>query len=116
MSLAAGELNRQIVIQARDPAALDALDMPVVGDGAWLTHATVWANVKGSTGMGVIKANNEVGTPVNAYSFRIRYKASVLIDMRVLFGGDKYNIIDVRHDLADRQWTDLICHVGGNDG
>lgn len=117
MTLAAGELNRRIEIQERLPDALDELGMPVVGDAAWTLHAFRWANIKGQSGMGVIRDSTEgADTTVNAYSFRIRYLRTVTPGMRVLFEGQVYDIKDVRHDLGRQDWTDLICQVGVSDG
>lgn len=118
MSLAAGELNRALRIDALN-GAVDELNMPVVGEAKWSVFLPlVWANPKGSTGMGVIKASNEIGTQVNAYSFRIRYNRAITRDMRVveIDTDDKYNIIDIKHDLERHDWTDLVCQLGGTDG
>lgn len=118
MSLAAGDLCRAIRIDQRDPDALDALNMPVQGDAAWEPYKTTWGNPKGQSGMGVIRTAAEVNASVNAYSWRIRYDRTINRGMRLieLATGDVYDIMDVRHDLDRREWTDLICHVGGTNG
>jgi SPP1 family predicted phage head-tail adaptor len=111
----AGELNRQIVIQSRD-AGEDAAGQPV---DTWTTLATVWANVRGATGMGSIRqsANQDgVAVELNSYSFRIRYRTDVDAAKRVVFGGQNFDVKQVRHDHAGKEWTDLVCEVGGNDG
>lgn len=110
MGLAAGDLNRQVLIEAR-AAGKDALNQP---NGAWGTFATLWCAVRGSTGMGVIKGGLDV--PVSAYSLRIRYNTSITDAMRVNLGGKIMDIIEVRHDLANKDWTDLVCRAGGNNG
>lgn len=118
MSLAAGELNRALRIDALN-GTVDDLNMPVVGEGKWSVFIPlVWANPKGSTGMGVIKASSEIGTQVNAYSFRIRHNRTITRDMRVveIDTDDKYNIIDIKHDKERREWTDLVCQIGASDG
>lgn len=107
----AGDLNRQIVIQARDSGTDDA-GQPLQ---TWTALATVWANIAGATGMGAIKSSVG-GVEVNAYSFRIRYRTDVDAAERVVFGGQNYDVKQVRHDLAGKVWTDLVCEVGGNDG
>ena len=111
----AGELNRQIVIQSRDSGE-DAAGQPV---DTWTTLATVWANVKGATGMGSIRqsANQDgVAVELNSYSFRIRYRTDVDAANRVVFNGQNFDVKQVRHDYAGKEWTDLVCEVGGNDG
>lgn len=111
----AGELNRQIVIQSRDTGE-DAAGQPV---DTWTTLATVWANVAGATGMGSIRQSatrDGVAVELNSYSFRIRYRTDVDAARRVVFGGQNYDVKQVRHDFAGKEWTDLVCEVGGNDG
>lgn len=107
----AGELNRQIVIQSRDPGT-DNAGQPVQ---TWTTLATVWADVRGATGMGTIKSAVG-GVEINAYSFRIRYRTDVDAAKRVVFNGQNFDVKAVRHDFARKEWTDLVCEVGGNDG
>jgi SPP1 family predicted phage head-tail adaptor len=106
-----GKLNRQVVIQSRDSGTDDA-GQPLQ---TWTTLATVWANILGATGAGTIRAGLE-GVEVNGYSFRIRYRTDVDAAERVVFGGQNYDVKSVRHDHAGKDWTDLVCEVGGNDG
>lgn len=113
--LPAGKLNRRIVIQKRGPGQ-DAGGQPIDG---WVEVAKPWAWIKGQTGMGVGRQTAGEGTvaaSLNAYSFRIRYRSSITDAMRVLYGGQAFDIKHVRHDLAGREWTDLVCEMGGNDG
>jgi SPP1 family predicted phage head-tail adaptor len=107
----AGKLNRRISIQSRD-AGTDAAGQPVQ---TWTTLATVWAHILGTNGMQTIKAPLG-GVEINAYSFRIRYRTDVDAAKRVVFGSQNYDVKQVRHDHAGKEWTDLVCEVGGNDG
>jgi SPP1 family predicted phage head-tail adaptor len=107
----AGKLRNPIVLQTRD-SGTDAAGQPVQ---TWTTLATVWAHVLGSTGMGAIKAAVG-GVEVNGYSFRIRYRTDVDAAKRVVFNGQNFDVKQVRHDFAGKEWTDLVCEVGGNDG
>lgn len=110
----AGNLNRLIRIQERAfPRTVDSLNEPVV---AWTTIITCYADIKGTTGLGSIRDRNESGlsSEANAYSFRIRYRPAVDNAMRVLLDDTRYEIRQVRHDLANRVWTDLVCEVGVN--
>lgn len=106
-----GKLNRRIVIQSRDTGE-DAAGQPVQ---TWTTLATVWADILGATGMGFIKSSVE-GVEVNAYSFRIRYRTDVDAADRVVFGSQNYDVKSVRHDLAGKEWTDLVCQVSSPNG
>lgn len=112
--LAAGELNRKITLLRRG-VGRDSLKQPVVGD--WTDYADTWANIKTPTGMATIKGYVE-GTqaPLNRYSFRVRFREDITTADAIRFGGDIYNIIDIRQDYAGRIWTDFICEVGAIDG
>lgn len=111
----AGDLNRQIVIQSRDSGTDDA-GQPV---DTWTTLATVWAHILGATGMGSIRQSavrDGVAVELNSYSFRIRYRTDVTAAKRVVYGGQNYDVKQVRHDLAGKEWTDIVCELGGAEG
>lgn len=113
--LESGRLNRRITIQRRGPEQ-DEAGQPIDG---WVEVAKPWAWIKGQTGMGVgrqMAGEGTVATSLNVYSFRIRYRPAITDAMRVLYDGRVYDIKHVRHDLAGREWTDLVCELGGNDG
>lgn len=107
----AGSLNRRIEIQSRDTGT-DAAGQPVQ---TWTTLATVWANVKTSTGMGSVRAPID-GVEINAYSFRIRYRTDVDAAERVVFNSQNFDVRAVKHDHAGKEWTDLVADLGGNAG
>lgn len=115
----AGTLRTWIRIERREDSA-DEVGQP---NGAWVEVVTVRSDPRGQTGMGAITRNQDnMGASINAYSFRIRFRRGIDQGMRVLelFDGqpvgDPFDIKNVRMDLARRQWTDLICEQGGNDG
>lgn len=113
--VAAGNLNRRITIQRRGPEQ-DEAGQPIDG---WVEVAKPWAWIKGQTGMGVgrqMAGEGTVATSLNVYSFRIRYRPAITDAMRVLYDGQAFDIKHVRHDLAGREWTDLVCELGGNGG
>ncbi|GAP66797.1 phage head-tail adaptor [Mizugakiibacter sediminis] len=112
MTLAAGKLNRRITIQQRT-AGQDAAGQPVL---TWADVASVWANVAGDTGLHTIRASGDLPAPVKRYSFRIRYRDGLNEGMRVVLGGQNFDIKTVRMDFAGRVWTDLVCELGANDG
>jgi SPP1 family predicted phage head-tail adaptor len=58
----------------------------------------------------------DVSAPVKAYSFRITFREAVDESWRVLRGTTVYDIKAVRQDLTNREWTDLVCEVGGSNG
>lgn len=111
----AGRLNRRVRLEVRS-AGRDALGQPT---GGWVPVATVWGNVKTMTGMAA--ARNEVqagGTEVTraTTSIRIRWRAGVDHGMRAVIGESIYDIRDVLMDEMDREFIDLACTVGSNDG
>ena len=111
----AGNLNRRITIQSR-AQTVDAAGQPTF---TWTDVVTVWADIRGATGMGAIRASEPrdgVAVELNSYSFRIRYRTGLDAGMRVSFGGEYYDVKQVRMDFAGREWTDLVCELGGNDG
>lgn len=109
-----GSLNRQITIQAKQ-AGVDAAGQPL---DVWTDVATVWANVKGETGMASIRKTlprDGVAMSLDAYSFRVRFMTGIVAGMRVLYEGTAFDILQVRMDYAGRIWTDLVCEAGRHD-
>lgn len=107
-----GSLNRRIAIQSRT-AGTDEAGQPLL---TWTDVATVWANVAGQTGLGTIKNSGDVTAAIKAYSFRIRFREGIDEGMRVLYNATPFDVKQVRMDYAGREWTDLVCEQGGNDG
>lgn len=108
----AGQLNRRITIQERTTGQ-DAAGQPLL---TWTDFAKVWSFPVGKTGLLTMKEQGDVPLPIKQYSFRIRYREDIDESMRVLYRGLKFDIKQVRLDLAERKWTDLVCQQGGNDG
>lgn len=106
--LPAGKLNRRIAIQARVQKQ-DAGGQPL---DDWVEAAKVWSWPKTQTGMGVTRNTGNVHGVVSAYSFRIRYRPGITDDMRVIHDGMVFAIQQVQHDVAGREWTDIVCRVG----
>ena len=107
-----GSLNRRITIQRRQTGE-DEAGQPLLG---WEDVASVWANVLGQTGLGTIKNSGDVTAAIKAYSFRIRFREGLDEGMRVVLAGTPFDVKQVRMDYAGREWTDLVCEQGGNDG
>lgn len=107
-----GAHNRRIEIWKR-VGAVDAANEPL--PDAWALHRCKWAHVKGVTGMASIR--DGVNSPLDRYSFRVNYDLTIEVTMRIRdTQGMRYNIVGVRHDLAGRDWTDIVAEIGGSNG
>lgn len=108
-----GRRNRRIVIEERT-GATDAAGQPL---DTWTEHAKRWAEVKGLTGLGVLRGSDGVTASSTGYSFRIRFTKSITTDMRIVdVDGSVYDITKIQHDLDRKEWTDLVTNTGANDG
>lgn len=96
--------------------AVDEANQPV--PDPWVFHKERWAEVKGETGMGAIRSSaGGINTPMDRYSLRINYTPSINEAMQARDpNGNRYDIVAVRHDLARREWTDVIVETGGANG
>lgn len=121
MSLAAGTLNRRGTIQQRQSGEDDA-GQPLTG---WDDVAKVWANVKGQSGMGSITGlQDNVAASIDRYSIRIRYRTGLDAGMRWCFNdaddepieSAPFEIRQVKMDFDRKEWTDLVCELGGSNG
>ena len=111
----AGMLNERITIESR-AAGVDAAGQP---NGAWSSFAIVWANVKGQTGMAVIRQSEPldgVARALDSYSFRVRYRTDITTAMRINYRSRYFDIKHVKLDYDRKDYTDLVCEVGGNEG
>lgn len=92
MALEAGDLDRRITIQQATSVA-DAFGEPIE---TWSDLATVWAEVVPLGGREFFEARQ-----VNAEQtarFRIRYRADITREMRVLYDGKTYGIEAAEED------------------
>lgn len=112
MSVSSGKLTARITVQARE-SGQDEAGQPVL---TWTDVMSVWAQPAGDTGLGTIKSSGDLAVPIKRYSFRIRFREGIDEGMRVVYGGENYDIKAVRMDFARREWTDLVCELGANDG
>lgn len=101
----AGQLNRLVTIRRRK-TGVDAIGQPIdtVED-----VATVWANIRHTSGLEAIKGGAE--TSIVKASIRIRYRAGIDAGMRVLHGSTAYDIQAVLPDEIGRRHIDLACEV-----
>ncbi|WP_373047182.1 phage head closure protein [Vulgatibacter sp.] len=91
MGIAAGRLDRRIVIERSAETELDEYGHPKPGAGArWVEHAAVWAEVKETA------ARERTASPQvlakRAATITIRWRSDVTTHMRVAYGGSHWNI------------------------
>lgn len=109
-----GKKNRLLLIQKKSDVR-NAANQVI---GGWNTMLTRWGEYRGDTGRSAIRAQ-ETGVPlnINRVSWRINYTpVGITEDMRVNAKGVLYDIRGIRHDEQGRDYTDLICEQGGNNG
>lgn len=101
--LHAGKFKQRVTVQA--PATgQDAAGQPNTG---WVDVAQVWADIRTTGGLETIKAG--ATTSVVQTSVRVRWRTGLHAGMRVLHGNAVYSVLAVLHDIAGRQWVDLVC-------
>lgn len=106
----AGRMRTQVTFLARTTAQ-DEAGQPVE---SWSTVATVFADVRGPSGMAAaerIAANAE--TSLTTYSVRIRYREDITAGMRAQHGSALMNVAQVVQDIGGRRYTDVVCVAGG---
>lgn len=108
----AGALNRRVTIQ-KLTTTLDEYGEPT-GPSIWVDVVTVWASVKHASGLETVKSGLTVS--VVSTSIRIRYRDDVTAGMRVVHGVTVWDIRAVMPDVSGREYYDLVCQVGQNQG
>lgn len=111
-----GDRNRRIEIWQHD-GSLDEANQP--NPDGWVKVKERWANIKGESGLGSIRTAATAGihTPLDRYSFRVNFDPSITVEMQLREkDGTRYNIVAVRHDKANREWTDIVGETGGANG
>ena len=100
----AGRLRSRVMIQQRTDTQNEIGELVPT----WSTLAAVWADVIHNSGLETIKAG--ASASVVKASIRIRYRADVKPEMRVVKGSDVYGIEAVLHDQG-REYCDLVCEM-----
>lgn len=100
-----GKLNRRVVIKYLG-SGQDAAGQPVL---TWSTLATVWADIRFSSGVEAVKGGQDVS--VARCSVRIRRRTDVTAAMRVYLGSTVYEIKAALPDEANKERLDLICEA-----
>ena len=107
----AGKLNQRITIQSRS-AGSDSVGQRVL---VWNELGKIWADVRMQNGKGIVAAGREAG--VIAGSMRIRPRSDLTTDMRVLWGGQIFDIkAIVPFPDGMRDCMDLVVESGANNG
>jgi SPP1 family predicted phage head-tail adaptor len=105
MKISAGSLNCRVVIES-PTMTQDAAGQAIP---AWVTVATVWANIRHLTGLESIKASAETSTVKT--SIRIRKGPVVDASCRVVYGTTTYRILAVLPDELMRDRVHLVSEV-----
>lgn len=112
MSLDAGRLRHRVVIEQKTTTRDPDTGAPIT---AWVTFATVWAEVAPLSAKEFIAAQamqSEVSARIT-----IRYLPGLLAAMRVLFRGQVYNIAGVLPDnVSGLEYITLPVVQGTNNG
>lgn len=114
MSNNVGERTRLIHIEKRT-AGKDAANQPI---DVWEFVMRRWGKPLTATGMSAVRSAQE-GVPAvpGRYSWRVKFTPTGIdVGMRVNYKGVIFAIQDIRHDYANREYTDLVCEQGGNNG
>ena len=106
----AGRLNRRVTVERRT-----VVEDPLGGGAVtWVPLATLWANFRNASGSEAIRNDAPVG--ITKASVRIRYREDIDPTCRLIHRGTTYNIESVLPDQVAREYCDLVCSTGANDG
>lgn len=114
MSNNRGERTRLIEIEKRTDGK-DAANQPL---DVWVFVMRRWGKPLTASGLSAVRSAEE-GVPVTPgrYSWRINYTPTGIdVGMRANYKGTFFDIRDIRHDFATKEYTDLVCEQGGSDG
>ncbi len=106
----AGTLRNRVQIQQK-VTGKGPTGQPVTD---WDTVVTVYANIRHVSGMESIRQGIEA-SQVNT-SIRIRYRKGITAGMRVKHGDAVYDIEAALPNVVHRDYLDLTCKTGANDG
>lgn len=108
--MGAGRMDKRVTLQAQT-STRNAIGEPVV---AWADVATVWAAVEPLQGR-EFWAQQQVQSEVTT-RVRIRYRAGITPDMRVVHQGRVLNIASVIDPQERHDEMQLMCSEGVNNG
>ena len=105
-----GMLRHRVTLQKKIVAVDDY--GAAIGDAPWEDVATVWASLEAMSGREFFasqQAQSEVTQRI-----RIRYRAGVTADMRVIHNGKVFNIVAPLQDNRGRELV-LMCREVSNE-
>jgi SPP1 family predicted phage head-tail adaptor len=83
------------------------------------TSGKIWAWAKTQTGLGIISAERQAGgreVSEVQVSFRVRRNALITAGMRAVYSTFIFDIKQVVPALEHRDYIDLVCSTGTNEG
>lgn len=101
------QMSERVTIEAR-VGTIDALGQKVE---TWETVVETWASVTTRTGTESVQGSQLVAMVTKF--FKIRHVAGLRADMRVVYGGDNYNIIALNYERRDNSVT-ISAVMGDN--
>lgn len=107
----AGPLNARVLLQR-------LVETPTGTGGttqAWVDIAQVWAHLRHQSGIEVVRSASVPVSVVKA-SIRIRFREDIDATCRVVYGSTIYSILAVIPDGVGREYVDLVCETGENNG
>lgn len=108
----AGERNQRIKIQYVDPnATLDAYRRPVNPQTAWLTLATVWANVMEVTARDKFKSEQTMGVRMARMIILHRKPNDVNSSQTIVFDGWRWQIRGIAVKGNARREMELLVEA-----
>lgn len=100
MAAPIGKMDRRIMIQSLS-VSLDGAGQPVE---TWADVEEVWAQVTPQPGGEGFRSRQIMGRAVTV--FKIRYRSGVTAQHRVVYGGQNYDIHDVR-EIGRREMLEI---------
>ena len=92
-------------------AGQDAAGQPV---DTWQPYVSLFADLRAGSGLAAAqRVTADAATSAAAYSARIRFRTDITIDMRAQYGGQLFDVVSARPDLAGRRHTDVVLVLGG---
>lgn len=114
MSNNIGDRNRKLIIKRR-VGGVDDANQPI---DEFVEVMRRWGKPLTASGMSSVRASIEgVNVAPVRYSWRINYTPEGIdTGMIAEYQGIVFDIQEVRHDHGGREYTDLVCEQGANNG
>ena len=98
-----GSLNKRIVIQSRDIDTTTTVDYTE----EFMTTKTVWAMLETKNGSELFDGVNLI--PAYTHIFYIRYFSGLTAESWIIFGNDRYDILDIENFNEDKNFLKIRC-------